>query len=450
MAVFSFNELLEPFPKQREIMDATLAVEPNRVKQINLCCGLGFSKTVTAIQIAVLTLNYDGRQRVLFLEPDWDRLDTIFWPEWQRIVPEELYTVEKGNIVWYNGSVLYPRPRVITGSKERSQDKYRGIELTAVIDDETAIGYDDTQRKNILARIRRKSDIRYYLTLSTPKPGAYARLLKTKGMMLFRGRTRDNIYLPENYEADLRRSMSKDEARRELDGELVALEGRIWKDADMENAWPRGTINNRWNKFNPREPWWLFCDFGSQFGAYVAIQKMEVDRFDHDPNVWVAVADYCPNDGSNAVRAFHKMDLHFGPPVAVVGGRDVNKESDTDGKTIAYMAGQTWPGVHVLPCDESNSSRQIQFNVLSYLFCSANDERRFTIAKDFISLADDSYRGVREMIDEDAWPPADKRTIGQLLPKDKTNVVQHVRDALLNGAAKVLSPPDWRGNEQPR
>jgi len=87
--------------------------------------------------------------------------------------------------------------------------------------------------------------------------------------------------------------------------------------------------------------------------------------------------------------------------------------------------------------------KQIQYNRLLFLLCSASKERRFTIAKDFVSLDTESHRGVREMILEDAWPDEDKRRMSDFLPKGKDNVVQHTRDALLMGAAMIMSPPRW-------
>jgi hypothetical protein len=456
MSYHAFNGLDAPVGKYQEILDYVLTPSPT-VKQVDLCCGLGFGKTVLAIQAAALTLNLDGNQRLLFLEPDWDRVNDTFLTTWQRVIPSDMYKIQVGKnlIHWWNGSQLIFRPRVITGSRERIQDKFRGIEFTAVVDDETAIGFDYVQYLNTFARIRAPSKIRYYFTLSTPKVGPYGRFINRGTNKLFTGRTADNHYLlarDPDYEKNLRLNMSADQARRELDGELIALEGRIWKTAMPNIPWPMGNRNDNHRSFDKKKPWWLFCDFGSSTGAYAVIQKTDSvhngrEMFKGD--VWVAVADLCPRDDASASRAFQKLKTEFGFPAGVVGGRDMNKRSDGGGDTVAYFAQQSWSNVQIYPCDETTYNKQLQYDRLSYLMCSALGERRFTIAKDFISLEPESHSGIREMIDEDAWPAEDKRRAGDFLPKNKDIRVQHVRDALLMGAVEVMAPPDWHYQDDP-
>lgn len=452
------GEPLEPpIGKHLEILKEVLRPDPC-VKPIDCCCGLGFAKTYLGIQAAAETLQIDGHQVGLFLEPDWDRVNTIFLPLWTSIVPEELYTIEYGNhcIKWWNGSRLYFRPRVITGSRERSRSKFRGIELTFVVDDETAIGFDLEQYQNTFARIRGNSSVRYYLTLSTPLVGPYGRFLNRGGNTFFRGRTDENTYLLKRdptYVDRQRATMSKDQARRELDGELVALEGRIWKYAkwdatDPDCAWPLGNRNDIHTRFNPEQPYWLFCDLGSATGAYVVVQKFYPPQgygsFGQDNHHWVAVADYCPDYDANAAAAFRKIQMEYGKPAAIVSGGDINTRATTDGHDVAYFVTQIFGGVPILMADEHQSSRHTHVDILSYLICSSLDVRRFTVARDFRHMADgDSYRGVREMLLEDKWPDVDKRNPNDYLPKTKDNLVQHTRDALLNGAAKIMRPPRW-------
>jgi len=459
-----FHGLSRPLGVYRDILDYCLrpAEEP---KAVDLCCGLGFGKTLLAIQLAVQTMNVCKDQRLLFLEPDWDRINDIFIPKWERYVPEELYhhNVGKGRMEWYNGAQLIYRPRVITGSVSRRREKFKGIEFTSVIDDETAIGFDLDQYVNTFARIRSdvKIPARYYLTSTTPIIGPYGRFLKRGGNKIFTGKTRDNFYLhlhDPGYEARQRRNMSPDQARRELDGELVALEGRIWKTAvydktDKAAAWPNGNRNDQHTQFDKDKPWWLFCDIGSATGAFVVMQQTDAEihgrEVFRDP-VWVAIADLCPHQDASASRAFQRLKDEYGVPVAVVGGADIETRSSTDGRTVAYFVRQTW-GAHVsiLPCNERKFHKQVQYNRLDFLFCSSNNERRFTIARYFKSLDSQSHRGVVEMIQEDAWPSEDKRRVGDILPKGKDNMVQHVRDALLMGAAMVMSPPNWLYDDNP-
>lgn len=462
------NPLRPPQGKHLEILREVLRPDP-KVKPIDVCCGLGFAKTFLAIQAAALTLNYKENVSGLFLQPDWDRVNTIFLPCWEAIVPQELYKISigKGLITWYNGSKLYFRPRVITGAREMARSKFRGIPfIDFVIDDETAIAFDYEQYQNTFARIRGRGSIRYYLTLSTPLVGPYGRFLKRGGNTLFIGRTDENVYLLErdpDYVKRLEAFMSPAQARRELYGELVALEGRIWKTAkwskyDKEkpdvDSWPNGNRNDLFPKFNPREPWWLFCDLGSATGAYAVVQSMDAIHhgqriFDIDPVVWVAIADYCPNDDASASRAFQLLRSHFGIPAAVVAGSDINTRDRTEGRNVSKFVTQIFgPSVHIYPVSEHRKDKQIQGDCFDYLLCSAIGERRFTIARDFVSLAPDTHRGICEMLLEDQYPPIEKQIFSDYYPKGKDNVVQHIRDALLMGSYAIMHPPRWtQGNE---
>jgi hypothetical protein len=86
---------------------------------------------------------------------------------------------------------------------------------------------------------------------------------------------------------------------------------------------------------------------------------------------------------------------------------------------------------------------------MSWLVCASNDERRLTVAKNFVSHDPDSKRGVLEMFDEDQMPPIDERAPSDFLPKHKGNVVQHIRDALLMGTAEIMAPPQWDYDSNP-
>jgi hypothetical protein len=449
--------LQKPVGKYLEIIKC--AMEPHEgVRQIDLCCGLGFGKTLLAIQIAVLKLDSSPRTRILFLEPDWDRVNSVFLEMWREHVPPELYHHEVGNqkMIWLpTSATLRYKPRVITGAKSAARDRRRGPEYTDVLDDETAIQFDRETFTNTLARVRAPGGDKTYITLTTPQVGPYGRFLKRGGNIIFRGRTADNHYLlsrQPDYEQNLRAAMSTEQARRELDGELIALEGRIWKEYKDNAAWPEGNIHHGHRKFNPDMPWWLFCDFGSANGAYLVVQctkPIRRGRNIFDGHVWVAVADYCPDYDASANRAFQKLKGEFGIPVAVVGGKDTTKIDDASGHDVAYFCQDIFGHSRIYPTDERFLSRQIQYDTASFLVKSAIGHRRFCVAKDFVSLDQDSNRGIREMFDEDAFPPLDKRRANELLPKSKDNVVQHIRDAFLMGAVQIMHPPDWLQSAEP-
>jgi hypothetical protein len=445
-----------PHEKQREIMQYIFSQFGERSTiLVDLCCGIGYGKTTLEIDIAQAMLSLGSEQRGLFLEPDISSVNDIFLVEWEKIVPEELYKINHSQrrIYWLpTGAILYYGPRVVTGSRSYAADKYRGRNLTFVIDDETAIGFLPELYTNLLGRIRVKSPYRLYFTASTPKVGPYGLFIQRSGNKLFRGATWDNPFMDRETIDGLKANMSADQARRELGGELVALEGRIWRTADVNTAWPNGNRHDQWTSFRKGEPWWLFCDLGGATGSYVVVQQAtgyHKGRKLFDGPVWVAVADLCPDSDASASRAFQVLKQEFGTPAGITAGADVNTRASTDGRTIAYFAQQIWANVRIYPCNESKFSKQIQYDRMNYLICSANGERRFTVARDYKSFDPDSHRGVIEMLEQDAWPDKDKRRPTDVLPKNKEIVVQHVRDALLMGAAMIMSPPDWRYNANP-
>jgi len=381
-----------------------------------------------------------------------------FLSEWIRIVPPELYSLNEGKriIKWKpTGARLEYGPRVVTGSKRRAADKYRGRNLTAVIDDETAIGFNMELYQNVLACLRIKGVAnKFFLTASTPQVGRYAELIKMPGHQLFRGRTADNPFLDPSFEPDQRAAMSEEQARRELDAELVAHEGRIWKtfkytrDLDDDScSWPDGNRDDFHTGFDPSKPWWLFCDLGSSFGAYLVVQKRMADMFGTEvfPGVvWTAIADLCPLEDASAMRAFNRLDAEFGRPAGVVAGKDIDTRSDGDGTTVSYFVQNVWGNVPVYPAPEDMASKQFQYDCAQFMVCDSMQRRRLTIARDFVSLDLDSRRGLREMVDEDAHPPLDKRSPNEFLPKGRENTVQHIRDALLMGTEMIMRPPEWR------
>lgn len=449
-----------PSLKQHELIDYIFRPDPDNIKQVDLCCGRGYGKTVLAIDIAVRTLNLDGNQVVLFLEPDWKRINKVFLKKWRKIVPPELYNLNKSEqcITWFNGALLFYAPRNITGSQAMAEDSQLGQDTTAIIDDEAALKCNRNMYINNLATIREPSPVRYYLTLSTPRVGPYKRLVTSPGHKLFRGTSRDNPYRVKNYVENLIANMSPEQKRREIDGEFVALEGRIWKNSDINTAWPNGNRHDQHTKFDDKKPWWLFCDLGGANGAYVIVQKTDPiyrgRRLFRGP-VWVAVADLCPYLDASASRAFQIIDQHFGlksggkSPVGVVAGNDVTTRDQGSGLNVAYFAKKIWSNIPIHACDERDSSKQMQYDQLSYGVYSFKGERRFTVARNFVSLDDQSKRGVREMFEEDEWPPESQRRLTDFLPKNRDNRVQHTRDALMMGAVEIMFPPSFGFSSNP-
>lgn len=437
-----------PYPKQQEILSYLMTPEPGRTKLVDVECGRGFGKTTLAIEFATRAMTRDKNQRILFLEPDVLRLQEAFLAEWHRIVPTELYDIEYGKrrIFWKNGAQLRYGHRDIRGNKARRARMLVGPNISGVIDDEAAEGFHREQQQNTFNCIRLNCDILFYLTITTPFVGEYSRYIKEPGHRLFRGTSYDNVYLSRSIiDGWIANMHSHDQVRREIYGEEVSLEGRIFKGAkidavgaehDPENRWPRGNVHWDFSCFRPELPWWLFCDLGSATGAFVVVQKAPGSE------TWVAVADYCSNDDANASRAFQRLDDEFGRPSLVVGGADIHTKNSVDGTTVAYFASQTWGNVPIRAMGESFADKQQQFDILSRLIYTLDGTRRFCVAKDFASLAPETHRGVREALLEYSMRPIEERREGEFLPKGSDQPLCHVADAMLMGAP-VMAPPSF-------
>lgn len=442
-----------PFPKQQEIVDY-LFRPSEHVKQVDVMCGLGFGKTTLCIDIACRLLSQESETNILFLEPDTKRMALVFWVQWKKIVPPELYNIKtlEGSshkyVEWINGSCLYPAIRNITGSQTDVADSFRGIEFTHVLDDEAAIKFNHDQYKNTFNRIRGISDIRFYLTVTTPKAGPYGRLIKSEGHVVFGGHTSDNVYLMARhptYVDDMAKNMSRDEVRRELYGELIALEGRIFKEAlvsldDIDHRWPKGNVHYSQRTFRENKPYWLFCDLGSATGATVGVQRMEI------PPEWggygfVAFADFCPQSDANASRMLQKWDEEYGAPASVVVGGDVETKDSVRGETAANIVSQIWGPIPIYPCAERFTNKVLQYDRLTYLIRSSKKHRRFAIAKDFVSLDPDSKRGVIECLEEYEMRPVDKRPSHEYLPKGSDQPLCHIADAMMMGSVMIMARP---------
>jgi len=449
--------LKPPHPKQLALIHDLFQPDPNRVKLFDLCCGRAFGKSFLTIFIATMALSLSPHEIGLFLEPDWRRVKRVFLKKWFQIVPKRLYTHRVGDnlIIWNpTGAQLFYGPRNITAGSAAMEDAQLGQDATFILSDEESLKCNYNMYVNNLGIIRERSNVRFYLTAATPRPGAYKRLVTGKTHKLYRGSSYDNPYLPPNTIRDMEANMGRAQARRELLGEFEALEGSLWPDANWEKwdpknpntdcAWPNGNRHDTFTTFDKDKPWWLGCDLGGANGAYVVVQKTDAvyrGRMLFSGPVWVAVADLCPRRDANAEKAFRTLREHFGVPAGIVGGMDINTESAGNGKTVAFYSRNIFSNVKIYPCSERDEDKQLQYTLLSSLINSYKDgHRRFTIARDFISLEPESYRGVQEMIVEDAWPADDKIREGDVLPKNKEITVQHTRDALLMLTGKIMKP----------
>jgi len=398
------------------------------------------------------------RECGLFLEPDLNRVRKTFLKKWFAAVPPELYTINKSDRVitmsW--GAQLFYGGRNVTGAQGTASDSQVGQDTSFVISDEEALYCNPDLYIQTFNTIREPTPAPFYLTLSTPRVGPYRTLITSPGHKIFTGTSWDNPYTGPEYVKGMMSNMSRQQIRREIYAEFVSLEGRIWPEFDLENPWPYGSIYN--GGFEQGAPWWLFCDIGSATGAYVVVQRKEPITPDgrrvYDGDLWVAVADFCPQSDGSAFRAFRTLREQYGVPVSVTAGGDINTRNSGDGHTIVYFAKKVFgDNVRVIPVSESWADKQQQYDCLTAAIRDGADHRRFAVAdprldaqgkqRYYRQLDPDSQRGVVQVMEQDEWPDKKDRILSHFLPKDKNNMLQHCRDALLMGAVSTMRPLNY-------
>jgi len=265
--------------------------------------------------------------------------------------------------------------------------------------------------------------------------------------------------------------MTEDQIQREIYGRFISLDGQIWKTANYapyekikdsmdertrarltkqnkKTSWPHGNRHDTFTKYDPKKPYYLLCDLGGRNGAYLAVQSTYADyrgRQLFPGPVWVAVSDFCPDNDASASRAFEMFYREYKcAPAGIVAGEDQNAIDKYTGQTLSYFATTVFgSNVPIYPCSERFADKQIQADALSHLFGDHQGHRRFCVARDFVKLHPKSTRSLPEMIVEDEWPDQEKQALSDFLPKNRENTVQHIRDACLMGAVKIMASPKW-------
>jgi hypothetical protein len=429
-----------PYGKQREILDYIFSsVGQEKIIKVALKCGIGFGKTTLAIDISQAMLSLGSEQRGLFLEPDVSAVNDIFLAEWDKIVPPELYKLNEGKrrIYWHNGAILYYGPRVVTGSQQAAADKYRGRNLTFIVDDEAAIQFNMQLYQNNLGRIRVKSPFRLYFTDTTPKLGEYSRYLNSPNLKVFSGTTYDNPYIDREWIEDIKENMSKNQARREIGGEMIALEGMAFGDFVSDKLYPEG--NRHWATFDPDLPYFIAADIGLKSGYLIIQRHPATDIYGNQVgrgHVDVIVQEFSPNaedTRSTCMRIKAKLP---GAPVAFCTGADTETTANwVDGIKASEVVQdkELWPGVSIRYPAGRDGYKSTQYDRLTGLICNHKSRRQLLVSEKLVSHDKENRRGVLEVMAQDEFPDGAKR--GEFLKKDGT--LEHIRDALFYWAASM-------------
>jgi len=433
-----------PQPIQQALL--SLDLRGPKVNRVNLVSGRGGGKTFGVALLALKVCVAEKGTVGLVTAPTTQMLRDVFLETWNEIVPDTLFRyVKTENIIhMVNGSKILLRSRH-SDNPARGRDLARGLNLNWVIDDEAALGFNKEQYLNTDACIRRPGDYRFHVTTTTPRLGNdYYDFCMSEGQVLLDGfSTMENPYLPEEFGEELAKHMSARQAERELYGKWTALEGMIWPDWSAKTEWPDGNVH--WHQHDYSAPYYLFFDPGVASSAWIIAQQLEaVDRYSrpvwgYEDYVWIATAEYTPKVDGSATRVLNRIAEEYGVPARIVAGADIDTRSSTDANTIKFYIRQIFGGaVPITSITGKKANKRIQYDRLSYLIHNTANERRICISESFKSHDAASKRGIKELMEQDAWPEDVDRKRHEFLPKDKK--LEHIRDALLYGAV-FIDPP---------
>jgi hypothetical protein len=333
-----------------------------------------------------------------------------------------------------------------------------------IIDDEAAIKCSVDMYRNNLGAIREPSEVKFYLTISTIRPGPHRALRALPNHVSFKGRTADNPYLPAGYEQQLRDAMPDSVAAMELDSEDGELEGRIWTSFDFE-AWPNGNMLEGY-KFQRGKPWWLVMDLGNH--ANYTVYQMPEAIDDNDKRIlngrlWVACIEWLSNNNVGRItgkgglegilpdiiaRCCNDGDYRKNPPQCVFLGHDANTKGIISDKSAAYEFNRlgwewTFPGGQL-------SSKEVQLRHLTMMhwerrMCvagSKNKHGQWEMAERHFH--EGKQRGMIDMLERDVYP----NERGDVFTKDKSSVdpkhsVEDDRDGMLYGGVCIKHPDTY-------
>lgn len=446
---------LRSYPPHAKQVEFLHAIKPTGVSITNFNAGRGSGKThalVLKAYRAASELNRGFPGAVT--EPTGPEIDSIFWPLWEQVIPQELWEKKrtaKGVIyidlpAW--GSRIYLLSRE---SKNSRSEPGRGLNLAWCIHDELAKDKDRKVWDIFRGAVRlRDAPFKFHDSTSTPKPNWYKRLLiggeKAGYSKIIHCTSYDNDYVDKVWLDELKRSFDDDYVQQEIYANWVSRTARIWKGYNS-NPWPHGNIADfSWDETKPFD---LAVDLGNR-SAWALIQyfnppAQQANKIGFPGCLDVVVAEWTPDDGDTIKMVKRIKDFTGGgTPTKIFTGHDVGSSNYVTGSSsAAIFRNMGWDSQIIIPTGPGRFKEQ-QFYALSGLLKNTKGWRRFCISKDLISHNPNSCRGCVEVMEDDGW--AEKVT-DDYLPKDRnTTAYEHMRDALEYYAIHRNAP---RANSSP-
>ena len=279
-----------------------------------LVAGYGSGKTTAFCIRALKECGRNAGKRILLAEPTYPMVRDVLQPTFEQVLRESGFGYEytatdtRYRIKWKNGWC-----DVLMRSAENFQ-RWAGLNLAAGGIDEADQLRDDRAWKMLLARLRDGNTLNAFIS-TTPEGfkwvWKYWESEERHGYQLTRGRTEDNIMLPEEFINSLKENYDETLLRAYLNGEFVNLQqGQTYYQFIREN-------NVKEVKYNPSLPTKISIDFNVEPMAASIFQTYNSNPY---------------------VRVFDEVELHHGGGSEILTERMVGeiKGRYPNNKYIAY------------------------------------------------------------------------------------------------------------------
>ena len=253
-----------------------------------LVAGYGSGKTTAFCIRALKECGRNAGKRILLAEPTYPMVRDVLQPTFEQVLRDSGFAYEytatdtRYRIKWKNGWA-----DVLMRSAENFQ-RWAGLNLAAGGIDGADQLRDDRPWKMLLSRLRDGNTLNAFIS-TTPEGfkwvWKYWVSEERHGYKLTRGRTEDNIMLPEEFINSLKENYDETLLRAYLNGEFVNLQhGQTYYNFNRSN-------NVKENKYNPELPIRCAMDFN--------VSPMCASIFQ-------------TYDNSPFIRVFKEVELHHG------------------------------------------------------------------------------------------------------------------------------------------
>jgi len=186
--------------------------------------GIGSGKTVAGIHEFFWNILENVGTNAILAAPTFPMLRDVLLVEWHNWIPRECFTFHKSD----QRIELWTKQQIFCRSGTEP-DRSRGPTVGTVYLDEAAMLRTPEFWRILKGRIR-DPRAKQPKIIATTTPCGLNWLIKEfqRSGFMCRARTKDNPYLPADFEADLRLAYGDEYAAQELDAEIVELGGIAW------------------------------------------------------------------------------------------------------------------------------------------------------------------------------------------------------------------------------